>query len=63
MEIYLAHMMIFRGIEKLGLNTRFGSGAIQYIITTVLVLAGAVVFSTLFKKCEKFVVEKFAQAK
>lgn len=49
MEIYLSHMVIFRIIEKLHLNTVFGNGLIQYIITVILVLAGAILFSIIMK--------------
>lgn len=49
MEIYLSHMVIFRIIEKLHLNTIFGNGLIQYIITVILVLAGAILFSIIMK--------------
>ena len=45
MEIYLSHMVLFRVIERLGLNTRFGNGWLQYLITVVLVLMATVIFS------------------
>ena len=50
MEFYLAHMVLFRVIERLGLNTRFGNGWGQYLITVVLVLAATAVFSVAMKK-------------
>ena len=50
MEFYLSHMFIFRIAEKLGLNTGFGNGWLQYIITVVIVLAGTSVFSFGFRK-------------
>lgn len=50
MEIYLSHMVIFRVVEKLGLTHKFGKGALQYAITTVLVLAGSIVFAFVLKK-------------
>jgi peptidoglycan/LPS O-acetylase OafA/YrhL len=53
MEIYLCHMVVFRGVEKLGLNTMFGNGAGQYIITLLIVIAGSVIFAKLFAKVMK----------
>ncbi len=58
MEIYLCHMVMFRGIEKIGLNTRFGNGVLQYAVTTVLVTACAVVFAAVFRKCEDMILKK-----
>ena len=43
-------MVLFRVIERLGLNTRFGNGWGQYLITVVLVLAATVIFSFVMKK-------------
>lgn len=45
MEIYLSHMVVFRGIERLHLNTLLGKGWGQYLFTAVLVFLGTVVFS------------------
>lgn len=50
MEIYLSHMVIFRIIEKTGVNTAAGKGWIQYTITVVGVLAGASLFSVVMQK-------------
>ncbi len=50
MEIYLCHMVMFRLIEKLYLNTMFGDGWFQYIVTVLLVFVGTVCFSVLVKK-------------
>lgn len=49
MEVYLSHMAVLRAIEKTGLNTRFGNGWIQYGITVVMTLIGAVLFSVSVK--------------
>lgn len=38
MEIYLAHMMCFRIVEKLGVVQWFGSGVFSYVFVTVIVL-------------------------
>ena len=50
MEIYLAHMVIFRVVERLGINTIIGNGWIQYIVTVVIVLVGTIIFSAIMKK-------------
>lgn len=50
MEIYLSHMMIFRIMEKLNLNTCFGNGWLQYVFTLGLVLLGAICYSYIVKK-------------
>ncbi|MHC5247734.1 acyltransferase family protein [Enterococcus sp. LJL90] len=38
LEIYLSHMIIFRGIERLGLTTIFGDGYLSYFLTFILVI-------------------------
>lgn len=50
MEIYLSHMVVFRLVEKMGLNRMFGNGWLQYVITVILVLVGAACFSVVVKK-------------
>jgi len=50
MEIYLSHMVIFRGLEKVHLNTVLGDGWVQYVFTVVVVVAGASVFAVAVKK-------------
>lgn len=43
-------MVLFRMIERLGLNTRFGNGWLQYLITVVLVLTATIIFAVVMKK-------------
>lgn len=50
MEIYLSHMVIFRVVEKLGLNRIIGNGWMQYIITVLIVFLGVVLFSAVMQK-------------
>lgn len=50
MEIYLSHMVIFRVVERLGINTIIGNGWVQYAFTVVIVLVGTVIFSVIMKK-------------
>lgn len=62
MEVYLSHMVIFRGIEKLHINTILGDGWLQYAVTVITVLVGAAVFSVILKKILK-IVGKFISEK
>lgn len=62
MEIYLSHMVIFRVVEKAGLNTIAGNGWIQYVITVVSVLAGAVLFSVVMQKVIALFFRRIRQA-
>lgn len=50
MEIYLSHMVVFRAIEIFHLNTLWGNGWRQYLITVTLVFIGTAVFSFVFQK-------------
>lgn len=50
MEIYLSHMAIFRVVEKLKFNQILGNGWLQYVVTSVLVIAGATVFAVMMQK-------------
>lgn len=43
-------MVIFRVIEKLHINTILGNGWIQYVVSVILTVCGAVVFSVVLKK-------------
>ena len=60
MEIYLSHMVMFRVIEKTGLNQMCGNGVLQYIVTVMLVLAATIVFSVVMKKFIQFSENKFS---
>lgn len=42
-------MVIFRVIEKLGINRMIGNGQLQYAVTVVLVLAGSTVFAVVMQ--------------
>lgn len=50
MEIYLSHMVSFRVIERLGINTMIGNGWVQYAVTVAVVLVGTIIFSAVMKK-------------
>lgn len=47
-------MVVFRVIEKTGLNQMFGNGVLQYIVAVLLVLAVTMVFSVVMKKFINF---------
>ena len=59
MEIYLSHMVIFRVVEKTGLNQTIGNGWMQYIITVLIVLLGVILFSAVMQKIIGLVEKKF----
>lgn len=63
LEIYLAHMMIFRILEKLHLTTIFGNGLLGYIMCVVNVMIGLLVFIESFKCAERKVTLKISKAK
>lgn len=50
MELYLSHMVIFRVVEKLGLNRAIGNGWLQYIFTVTIVIAGTTTFAFAMQK-------------
>lgn len=54
-------MMIFQAVEKLGFHTILGSGWLQYILTVVIVLAGAAVFSFVMQKLIRLCENKIAE--
>lgn len=58
LEIYLSHMVIFRIIEKLGLNYMIGNGWIQYFATVLIVFCGTVIFAILLKTILNYLMNK-----
>lgn len=61
MEIYLSHMLIFRVVERVGVNRMMGNGWIQYIVTVIVVLCGTTIFSILVKKIIQNITRKIEQ--
>lgn len=53
LEIYLAHMMIFRFIEKIGLTSIWGATLSSYIIACILTILGVIIFSFIYVSFEK----------
>ena len=52
LEIYLAHMMVFRVIEKVGLTRIAGESVLSYTIVCGLTIGGVVLFAALYKIIE-----------
>lgn len=61
MEIYLSHMVIFRVVEKTGLHKVLGNSWVQYVVTVVMVLGGAIVFSVIMQGLIGFVEKNMAE--
>lgn len=61
MEIYLSHMVIFRVIEKCGLNQIIGNGWIQYIVTAIIVFCGTILFAVIMQEIIRWVEEKITR--
>ncbi|MCD7811213.1 MAG: acyltransferase, partial [Ruminococcus sp.] len=61
LEIYLAHMMVFRVLQKVGLTTIAGGNVVSYIIVCIGTISGAVVFAVAYKQIERIVKTKFMQ--
>lgn len=58
MEMYLSHMVIFRGIERMGLNTVIGTGWLQYAVTVLLVICITIIFSVVLQRVLKLIAAK-----
>lgn len=50
MEIYLCHMVMFRIVEKFHLTHIFNNEVADYIVTVLITLVCAVIFSVAMKK-------------
>ena len=61
-EVYICHTFIYRVLEKMKLVNIFKNDLASYISTSILVLAGAIVFSIIVKyiinKCLEFLKAK-----
>ncbi|MDE5799680.1 MAG: acyltransferase [Paramuribaculum sp.] len=49
LEIYLCHMVIYRVVEKCGLDRYIDNPNLLYILTSAIVISGAIVFSHIVK--------------
>lgn len=63
MEIYLSHMVMFRVLEKLHLNTVIGDGWLQYLMIVVMTVTGATVFAVAMQEVLKIVETKITLRK
>ncbi len=50
LEVYLSHMMIFRIVEKVGIESRINNGNIAYIVVLFLTGALTIAFAVIAKK-------------
>ncbi len=62
LEIYLAHMMVFRVIEKVGLTRIAGESVLSYVIVCILTTVGVLVFATAYQWCETKIRQKIKVA-
>ncbi len=62
LEIYLAHMIVFRVIEKVGLTRIAGESVLSYVIVCVLTIGGVVIFAALYKTIEVKVKKRLTTA-
>ncbi len=51
-EIYLAHMLMFRVMEKIHLTTVFGENVKSYVLTCIATATCAIVFAVMYKRIE-----------
>lgn len=58
MEIYLAHMVCFRVIEKLGILRLFGTGVFSYVIVTAIVLVLLIISIPIVQRFIDLFIEK-----
>ena len=58
LELYLAQMVIYRAIEKVGLLYKLGTGWISFIFVWLVVVFGLIIFIQVWKKCYGFAQKK-----
>lgn len=59
LEIYLAHMMVFRVLEKFHLTMLFNNQLISYIIMYMVTVTATLMFAMLFDKTQTYVVKAY----
>lgn len=55
MEIYLAHMVMYRFLEKIGLIGKIGDGFLSYMVVVSLVMIGLLVMITIYQYGAKLI--------
>ena len=58
MEMYLAHMVVFRVVEKLHIEKVCDNAILRYVITYFMVVLLLVVGMKLYRKCEQIVMQR-----
>ena len=58
MEMYLAHMVVFRVVEKLHIEKVCDNASLRYVITYFMVVLLLVVGIKLYRKCEQIVMQR-----
>lgn len=58
MELYLCHFMFFRIVEKFHLEKYISDANLLYLLTLLLTVFGAILFSFFFKKLERRFIKK-----
>lgn len=58
MEMYLAHMVVFRVVEKLHIEKVCDNAILRYVITYFMVVLLLVVGMKLYRKCEQIVIQR-----
>ena len=58
MEMYLAHMVVFRIVEKLNIQMLFGDAFLGYIVTYAMVVIILIAAISLYRKGEKIIIQK-----
>ena len=58
MEMYLAHMVVFRVVEKLHIEKVCDNAILRYVITYFMVVFLLVVGMKLYRKCEQIVMQR-----
>ena len=58
MEMYLAHMVVFRGFEKLHIENVCHNDTLRYVITYFMVVLLLIMGIKLYRKCEHIVIQR-----
>ena len=58
MEMYLAHMVVFRVVEKLHIENVCHNALLRYVITYFMVVLLLIMGIKLYRKCEQIVIQR-----
>ncbi len=62
LEIYLAHMMVFRVIEQVGFTRIAGETVLSYVLACILTVGGVLLFATFYKVIERKIRKRLCTA-